>query len=334
MFNKIYVNIKKIISANWLIIIGIIIGLFISLYEFPYYISAPGGVISVSSKIKIDGSTPKGSFNMAYVSEYKPTVFNLIRAKLDKNWDIEKRVANQTSAEEYIRDRLLLDEANRTAVIYAYQSAGKDIQILKTDIYITYIYEEAKTNLQIGDKIEKIDGKIINDRLELINLIRSYNVGDIINITVTNNNNNKTYERSAEIIEVEGIRMVGVSFATICDYEVNPEIEFNFSKSESGPSGGLIMSLAIYNNLVSEDITHGLKIAGTGTIDINGNVGSIGGVEYKIKGAVKDKIKYFLIPSGDNYEEAMKVKKENNYDINIYPVSTFEEALDILTNLK
>ena len=37
------------------------------------------------------------------------------------------------------------------------------------------------------------------------------------------------------------------------------------------------------NSLVEEDITHGLKIVGTGTIDYDGNVGSIGGVEYNIK---------------------------------------------------
>lgn len=332
MFNKIYVKIKQIISSNYLFIIGIIIGLFISLYEFPYYIESPGGVISVSSKIKIDGSKSKGDFNMAYVADYKPTLFNLIRAKLNKDWDIEKKSNEKIDEEIYIRDRLLLEEANQNAVILAYKKAGKDIQINKSDIYITYIYEEAKTDIQVGDKILKVDGEMIYEKLDLLESINNHDVGDKVLITVTNNN--KIYERTAEVIEVDGIKLVGVMLSVINDYTVEPNIEFSFSKSESGPSGGLIMSLAIYNSLTSEDITGGKKIAGTGTIDTYGNVGSIGGVTYKIKGAVKDKVKYFLIPSGENYEEAMKLKSENNYDINIYPVSTFDEALEVLKNLE
>lgn len=55
-----------------------------------------------------------------------------------------------------------------------------------------------------------------------------------------------------------------------------------------------MMSLAIYNYLTENDITHGLKIAGTGTIDADGNVGTIGGIEYKIKGAIKNKVDVFL----------------------------------------
>lgn len=332
MLNKIYVKIKQIISSNYLFIIGIIIGLFISLYEFPYYIESPGGVISVSSKIKIDGSKSKGDFNMAYVADYKPTIFNLIRAKLNKDWDIEKKSNEKIDEEIYIRDRLLLEEANQNAVILAYKKAGKDVQINKSDIYITYIYEEAKTDIGVGDKILKVDGEMIYEKLDLLEAINNHDVGDNVSITVANNN--KVYERTAEVIEVDGIKLVGVMLSVINDYTVEPNIEFSFSKSESGPSGGLIMSLAIYNSLIDEDITGGKKIAGTGTIDIDGNVGSIGGVTYKIKGAVKDKVKYFLIPSGENYEEAMKIKSENNYDINIYPVSTFDEALEILKNLE
>ena len=91
------------------------------------------------------------------------------------------------------------------------------------------------------------------------------------------------------------------------------------------------MSLAIYNYLTDEDITHGKKIAGTGTIDEKGNVGSIGGIEYKIKGAVHDKIKYFIVPNGENYEDAIKVKEKYHYDINIVGVSTFDEVLEALS---
>ena len=93
-----------------------------------------------------------------------------------------------------------------------------------------------------------------------------------------------------------------------------------------------MMSLTIYNKLVKEDITKGKKIVGTGTIDVDGNVGEIGGVKYKLIGAVKKKAEVFICPK-ENYEEALSVAKEKNYDIKIIEVSTFDEALEALKNI-
>ena len=69
--------------------------------------------------------------------------------------------------------------------------------------------------------------------------------------------------------------------------------------------------------------------AGLGWV-INGNVGEIDGIKYKIAGAVKNKMDVILV-SPYNYEEAKKVIKENNYDIELVKVSTFKEAIHYLT---
>ena len=98
------------------------------------------------------------------------------------------------------------------------------------------------------------------------------------------------------------------------------------------PSGGLMMSLAIYNALMEEDITGGKRIIGTGTIDIEGNVGEIGGVRYKLIGAVHEDADAFLVPVG-NYDEAVEVAEEKGYDIPIISVSSLSEAIEALKNL-
>ena len=91
-------------------------------------------------------------------------------------------------------------------------------------------------------------------------------------------------------------------------------------------------ALTIYNYLVKEDITGGLDIAGTGTIEPDGSVGEISGIKYKLAGVVKEKMDIFIVPAGENYKEALKEKEKHNYDIKIVPVSTFEEALTYLEN--
>ena len=72
-------------------------------------------------------------------------------------------------------------------------------------------------------------------------------------------------------------------------------------------------------------------IAGTGTMELDGKVGEISGVKYKLIGAVKKGADVFIVPT-NNYEEALSVKQENNYDIEIIEASTFKEAVEKLKN--
>ena len=88
-------------------------------------------------------------------------------------------------------------------------------------------------------------------------------------------------------------------------------------------------ALSMYNALISEDITYGMKIVGTGTIDEDGIVGKIGSVTYKLAAAVKAKADLFICPS-DNYEDAINYAKEKKYEITIRGVNTFEDALKVL----
>ena len=91
-----------------------------------------------------------------------------------------------------------------------------------------------------------------------------------------------------------------------------------------------MLTLTLYSYLNNIDLTDGKKIVGTGTIDASGNVGEISGIKYKLIGAVKKGADVFIVPVGENYKEAKKVKEEKNYDIKLVPVKTFKEALAYL----
>ena len=124
-------------------------------------------------------------------------------------------------------------------------------------------------------------------------------------------------------------KMAGIYLVKLYEYEVNRKVKIDFSSREGGSSGGLMLSLAIYNRLISEDITKGRKIVGTGTIDANGKVGAIGGVKYKIIGANSGKVDIFFVPE-ENFDEAIKFKEEKGYDLNIVKVKTLDDAIEYL----
>ena len=141
----------------------------------------------------------------------------------------------------------------------------------------------------------------------------------------------QTPRNPSEIRIIDGETKVGIGSAVINDYESDININVKTKKSESGASGGFMTTLAIYNALTKEDITKGKIVAGTGTIDENGNVGIIGGVQYKLSGAVKNKADIMLVPK-DNYEEALEYKKEQKFDIELVSISNFTEAIEYLEN--
>ncbi len=323
----------KFLKENCFFLIIYIVIFLALVIKFPYYIDAPGGLINVDSRIEIEGGSysSEGSLNLAYVTEYEATLPMLLISLFKDDWDVYPKKSNDlpdSYGDILARDRLWMRASYANAAILAYEKAGKEVEITDREIFILHVYEEAKTDLRVGDELLSADGVEIHSREDLSNVISSKEVGEIISLQVVHSGEEHT--RTAEVIEVEGVKIIGFLLSEIRSYEATPSIKISYGDSESGPSGGLLVALAIYNALVEEDITGGKKIVGTGTIDSEGNVGAIGGVEYKLKGAASKKADIFFVPAGENYEEAMELKKKKNYSITIVPVSTFDEALKYL----
>ena len=333
MTNKTYEKLKRFIKENYKFII-LLIGLFFLLnYKLPYYITTSGGLIDIENRIEIKNKKEiSGSFNLAYVNELQATIPTFLIAKFNSNWEVLKEeeitVDDEKIEDVYTRDALLLQEANNNAIKLAYNKAGKTLIIKENKVYVAYVDKIADTTLEVGDQIVKVDELKIATKEQLYEYIRSKD--DKTKLTFEVLNDEKNYTRTATTLKNEDVTMIGIMISNISELETDPKIELKFNSSESGSSGGLMMTLAIYNYLIDDDITKGRKIVGTGTIDELGNVGSIGGVKYKLAGAVKEKADLFLVPFGENYEEAKKEKEEKNYDIKIVAVKTLDEAISYL----
>lgn len=315
-------NIKYILI---LVIVGIIAN-----YPLPYYIEAPGGTIDITNRIDIDGGyVSKGSLNLLYVTEYRGNVMTYLMGLVLPSFDIEKQeerqISNESAQDIYIRNRVMLENSIDNATILAYRYANKTVNITGYNNVILANYND--NDLKIGDNIISIDDVKVSNLIDIKNELDKKEANQTITISVMRDNKEHSFK-----VKLDDEKKLGIIVQTDYEYELDPEINIKFKTSESGSSGGLMLALSIYNAITSEDITHGFKVAGTGTIDIEGNVGEIGGIKYKIMGAVRNKMDLVFVPTA-NYEEAIKVKKEHNYDIDIIKVNTFEEALNYLNNL-
>ena len=322
---------KKLIKENYKFLIALGIIIFIFWVPIPYYINAPGGLTIINNKVSVKGKKINGSYNLTYVSEYKANIPLVVYSLINKDYDVYKKtdilLDNENDSEYYMRDRLYLEESISNAVISAYNLAGEKVNITNNYLYVGYILDSKNNNLLVGDEIISINGVKVNTKKEVNDLLSKMDVNDKVNIKVRNKN--KEYDRYAYLKKENNRIIIGIIPIEVYDYSVIPEVSIKTDKNESGASGGLMLSLTIYDLIENKDLARGRVIAGTGTIDSNGKVGEIGGIKYKIKGAVKNGADIFFVPR-KNYKEAKKIVDKKNYKIKLVRVNTLKDAVDYL----
>lgn len=336
MFNKIYDVIKNFMKDYGIFLIGMILILICVFVRVPYEVNMPGGIIDLENRVMVDGESAniEGSFNMAYVSVAQGSIPHVLLSFIIPDWDLEPisdvTYENETIEEANEREKLLLLQSKNMAMVAALEAANIEYTITNNINYVAYIDSKAKTDLQVGDNIIECNGKKILNIDEITDIIQSEEVGKKVSFKVLRDD--EEVETYGIVYEENDKKIVGISAITIFDLNCDKEIEISSKTSESGPSGGLMMSLMVYNALTNQDLTHGKKIVGTGTISRDGTVGEIGGVKYKVMGAFKADADVFLVPEG-NYDEAIEVKEEKGYDLEIVEVKTLQDAINYLEGL-
>ena len=321
---------KKFIKENYKIILLMILIILFFNIKLPYYILAPVGTINITNRVVMEDykKEENGSINMLYVSEYDGTPASLLMAKI-KNYDIEsnkeRQISNETIKEINKRNKIMRDNSLDIATMVAYTEAGKkiDIKNRKNVVVATTI----DNGLEIGDEIITVDNIKCEEVADIKKQINSKEENDIITFKILRENKEK--EIKSKVLLEGTNKIVGAVIITEYDYEINPKIDIKFKNSESGASGGLMLALTIYNAITEDDIIKGRTIAGTGTISLDGTVGEIDGIKYKIMGAAKNKVDIVFVPSA-NYEEAIMTKNKYKYNLEIVRVDTFKEAIEYL----
>ncbi len=337
MLNKIYLKFKKFMKENYKSIVFLIVCYFVFTYPLPYYIYAGGGIINIDDRVEINGSSlGDGSLNFAYVKELEGNVASFILGNIIPSYDIEKieDVEGEDESMEDIafRNKIYLENANQTAIMLAYNKANKKFEVRDKHFYVIYVDDKGDNSLKVGDELIAVNNNKIENISDYTKIVNNSEIDSKLMVTILRNGKEKDVEVTVK--NIDGVKLTGISVSTIYDFKTNPEIELKFKDSEGGPSGGLMLTLAIYDKLTNSNLANGLTIVGTGTISSDGTVGEIGGIKYKLNGAIKAGADLFLVPKGDNYKEALKEKEKNDYDIEIKAIGTFDEAVEYLESKK
>jgi PDZ domain-containing protein len=147
------------------------------------------------------------------------------------------------------------------------------------------------------DVITAVDGAPISINEDVGAAIRSRPAGTTFTFTI---------ERNGHTIDVKvtsalGIAQQGPAVGIVTetrDLTVRLPFKIAFRERDiGGTSAGLAYALAVYDLIKPGDLAHGRSIAATGTIDVAGHVGPIGGVREKAEAARKAGAQLFLVPT-------------------------------------
>ncbi len=219
--------------------------------------------------------------------------------------------------------------SENVAIAVALDSLNYEVQSEGDGVLVVGLLDDSpvKDKLVKNDLIVSINNELVKSVSEFISMLRTYEIGDIVNIGLIRNEQELTIEtKLIEHVEYENEPMVGFLASTPNQQFIFPfEVDIQ-TGNVGGPSAGMMMALNVYNLLTEDDITNGKKIAGTGTIEIDGSIGPVGGVKQKVIAAKRANASLILVPSA-NYEEASVFEDDNT---EIVAVDSFDNALNVI----
>ena len=222
----------------------------------------------------------------------------------------------------------LMEESKMTAEAVALRKLGYEVKVQGEGVEIIEVLEasQAYNELKNGDIIKNIDGQKVEIASEAVDIIRNREVGDKVNIEVIRDNERLAFTvETIELSESPGKPSIGILIRTKnLDYEFPIQVSYD-TGNIVGPSAGGMFALEIYNQLVEEDLTDGKRIAGTGTINLEGEIGQIDGIVQKSIAAERAEAEIFIVPQ-ENYEKAKTVET----NLKLVPVETFDDAIEFL----
>ncbi len=303
----------------------------LSLVELPLWVESPGGARSVIPLIAIDGAPTydsEGRLLLTTVNVGRANLFYALRAWLDPSATVlsEGDILPQgVTDREYDRISLSqMDQSKIAAVAVSLERTSGYPEEHGRGALVQDVVpgSPADGTLFAGDLITHIGGEPLADLEGLRRAIDVAGTERPLRMTVRPLEGGE--ERTVAlrpVLDTELDRPV-VGVYTVANFPFDIQIE---SGSIGGPSAGLMWALGVTDLLTPGDLTGDRAIAGTGTVDLAGNVGPIGGITLKVEAAEQADAETFLLPQA-NLAEARTADTE----LQLVPVLTVDEAISFL----
>lgn len=309
-----------------------------------YYILLPGDALAVAPMISIPGHPARNKAGNLYMTDVtfikSDHLLEELYGRLNPSADLEKpqQFSGGLSQTQYLKlNAALMSDSTHQAEAAALNTLpGYHPTYAPTGPRIVFLVPKTPASrvLKVGDVVEYVSGHRVKRATQVAPLVRKVKPGQIVHLGILRHARLihltvSTVRSTNGVPNVKGkTALIGIEVQDQLKFPVKIRIN---AGNIVGPSAGLMFALGIIQRLSPTDITHGCKVAGTGTIDFSGNVGAIGGAKQKIIAANNAGAKYFFIPDvKENRDPAMA----HRGSVTVVPVKTLRQALNFLHHLR
>jgi PDZ domain-containing secreted protein/Zn-dependent protease/CBS domain-containing protein len=312
----------------WIVVIITLLGVGAYLYRLPLVVLSPGESFDVTRDIHISGvplDKVEGKYLLTSVAVSQPNAYEFVVAMIASRdiVPISALLPEGADAEDYFeQQRELFDQSQMVAAAAAAKAAGMDVDLSGTGAIVSGVVAStpAAGVLEEGDVITAVDGSPVSLSQDVGRIVRSRPSGTTFTFTIRRDGKTMDVKVRSRANIAEDAPGVGVFLGTK-DLDVDLPFRITFSDRDiGGPSAGLTYALAVYDLIESSDLARGRAVATTGTIDLEGRVGPVGGLAQKGAAARAAGADLFLVPD-------QEVRDASGVGIDVRGVSRLEEAI-------
>ncbi|MDQ1585240.1 MAG: Lon-like protease [Actinomycetota bacterium] len=334
---------RRTASLSVAAILIVVLAALATFLPVPYVLLSPGpstntlGSVGKQPLIRILGHQTyptTGHLNLTTVSvlggpQQRMDLVSAIRGWIDKDTAVvpEEQVypKGQTADEAVKEGEAEMKQSQEDATTAALRQLGFRIT---TSVVVDRLSKGSAATgiLKPGDVVQEIDGKPVQGGARLRQLITAHKPGDTVRMVVLRAGKRLSVSMTTKKA-ADGSTIIGVFSRDAAKYPFTVEVSL---RQVGGPSAGLMFALGIVDKLTPGALTGGMFVAGTGTIDDQGQVGEIGGIPQKMRGARHAGATVFLAPAGNCAEARATVPK----GLRLVKVSTLREAMADLDKLR
>ena len=302
------------------------------------YLYVPNGAHPVATKVAVQGKQdPGGPGGIYYVDVTVRKVRWLERLLPFLRPDGASLVPAHavTAPGESFRERVAearveMARSEEVAAAVALRAGGLDVTTTPRGVLVEAVAVDvpAAKVLDGGDVIVSAAGKQTLTVGELRRATASVRPGGALALRLRRDG--KTLDRSVTTVAApDDARKAIIGIRVAQDARIRLPLKVDIDLGNvGGPSAGLPFALQIYQEL-GNDVDGGNRVAATGEIELDGSVGSVGGIKQKTYGVRSSGADVFLVPAGENAATARRYAG----GLRIIPVESFEQALHALETL-
>lgn len=327
----------KVVAVVGLLVAAVVAVLFLVPVDGEY-LFLPDEPHPVDPLVEVEGSDgpdQRGEIYFVDVLVRRPTVFerlfpgvhdgaSLVPAEDVNPGGLSEEARRQSSLR-------VMTRSQRIAAAVALRHAGFDVVARARGVFVAQVLPEspAAEKLQPSDVILAVDGEAVRGPVELRRRLDDLRPGDGIELRVRRGRETQRIELRLASDPGNARRgIIGVLVEPEVDVRLPVDVEID-AGNVGGPSAGLAFALGLLEEL-GRDVDHGRRVAVTGELGLDGRVGPVGGIRQKTIGARDANVDVFLVPAGENAEEA----RRHADGLRVVPVRSFQQALRALATLE